>query len=101
MKLFTVITTTTLRPGTEDEWDAAIGERFQSAHGRSGWVSGQLLTPEDDSDVRVIVGTWESKADWEAWHDDPAFLEQREKLEGLASKPSSVAWYSVVDDARR
>jgi heme-degrading monooxygenase HmoA len=99
--MLTVITTTRLRRGVEDEWDAAIGERFRSAHGRKGWVSGQLLYPEDASDVRVIVGTWESRADWEAWHDDPAFLQQREKLETLASEPSQVVWYSVVADARQ
>jgi heme-degrading monooxygenase HmoA len=98
--MLTVITTTQLRGGAEDDWDAAIGERFGSAQGRKGWVSGQLLNPEDASDVRVIVGTWESKADWEAWHHDPAFLEQRDRLEALAAEPSSVVWYSVVADAR-
>jgi heme-degrading monooxygenase HmoA len=98
--MLTVITTIKLRAGAEDEWDAAIGERFRSAHGRAGWVSGQLLNPEDASDTRVIVGTWENKADWEAWHHDPAFLEQRDKLEALASEPSRVVWYSVVDDGR-
>jgi heme-degrading monooxygenase HmoA len=98
--MLTIITTTRLRPGAEAEWDAAIGERFQSAHGRTGWVSGQLLNPEDAPDVRVIVGTWESREDWEAWHHDPAFLEQRDRLEALAAEPSQAVWYSVVADAR-
>jgi heme-degrading monooxygenase HmoA len=98
--MLTVITTTRLRQGAGGEWDAAIDERFRSAHGRTGWVSGQLLNPEDDSDVRVIVGTWENRDDWKAWHDDPAFLEQRDRLEALAAEPSSVVWCAVVADAR-
>lgn len=98
--MLTIITTTKLRPGGEREWDAAIGERFESAHGRPGWVSGQLLNPEDAPDVRVIVGTWERKEDWKVWHNDPGFLEQRDKLETLASEPSQTVWYSVVADAR-
>jgi heme-degrading monooxygenase HmoA len=94
----TVITTTKLHPGAEQAWDTAIRERFQSARGRSGWVSGQLLTPANTPDVRVIVGTWRSREDWEAWHHDPAFLERRTKLEELEEEPSETAWYVVVAD---
>jgi heme-degrading monooxygenase HmoA len=95
-----VVTTTRLRPGAKQEWEAAIRERFESAHGHPGWVSGQLLTPEDGEHTRVIVGTWRSREDWEAWHHDPAFLEQRTRLERLEAEPSHVAWYAVVADAR-
>jgi heme-degrading monooxygenase HmoA len=94
----TVITTTKLRPAAEQARDTAIRERFQSARGRSGWVSGQLLTPANTPDVRVIVGTWRSREDWEAWHHDPAFLERRTKLEELEEEPSETAWYVVVAD---
>lgn len=90
----------TLRPGVEEEWDTAIRERFESARGRSGWVSGQLLTPLDAEHTRVIVGTWRSREDWEAWHTDPAFLEQRTRLEQLEAQPNQMVWYDVVADAR-
>lgn len=98
--MMTVITTTTLRPGVEQEWDSAMRERFDSAHGRPGWVSGQLLTSEAAPHSRVIVGTWRSREDWEAWHDDPAFLEQRDVLQGLEAAPSRVEWFAVVAGAR-
>ena len=58
--MMTVVTTTRLRPGGAEEWDAAMRERFDSARGRPGWVSGQLLTPQDDRDRRTVVGTWRS-----------------------------------------
>src|ERR687885_160096 len=97
--MMTVVTTTRLRPGGEDEWDAAVRTRFESAHDRPGWVSGQLLTPTDEPHTRVIVGTWQSRDDWEAWHHDPAFLEQRSTLERLEEQ-SRTEWYEVVADAR-
>ena len=98
--MMTVVTTTRLRPGGEEEWDAAMRERFDSAHGRPGWISGQLLTPEGEQHTRTVVGTWRSREDWEAWHSDPAFLEQRTTLERLESEPSSAQWFVVVADAR-
>jgi heme-degrading monooxygenase HmoA len=98
--MMTVVTTTTLRPGAEREWDAAVRERFESAHGRPGWVSGQLLTPVGEEHTRVIVGTWHSREDWEAWHHDPAFLAQRTSFEGLEAEPSRMQWFVVIGHAR-
>jgi heme-degrading monooxygenase HmoA len=98
--MMTVVTTISLRPGAEAEWDAAIRERFESARGRPGWISGQLLTPDDAGSTRVIVGTWRSREDWESWHHDPAFLDQRTTLERLEEGPSRSEWFQVVADAR-
>jgi hypothetical protein len=47
------------------------------------------------------VGTWQSRDDWESWHHDPAFLDQRSTLERLEEEPSRTDWYEVVADARR
>ena len=98
--MMTVLTTTRLRAGSEAQWDAAMRERFESAQGMQGWVSGQLLTPEDDPQSRVIVGTWNSREDWMTWHDHPAFLDKRAKLEDLESGPNVTRWCTVVADAR-
>ena len=97
----TVVSTARLRPGREGEWDTAVRARFESARDRQGWISGQLLTPTDEPHTRVIVGTWQSREDWEAWHHDPAFLEQRSTLEQLEEEPSRTEWFEVVADARR
>ncbi len=99
--MMTVVSTARLRPGREDEWDAAVRARFESARDRPGWISGQLLTPTEEPHTRVIVGTWQSREDWEAWHHDPAFLEQRSTLEQLEEEPSRTEWFEVVADARR
>ncbi len=98
--MMTVLTTSRLRSGGEERWDAAMRERFESAQHMPGWVSGQVLTPEDDPYSRVIVGTWNSREDWMAWHDDPAFLDKRTVLEDLESEPNVTRWFTVVADGR-
>jgi heme-degrading monooxygenase HmoA len=98
--MMTVLTMTKLRPRGEEEWDRAMRERFDSAHGRPGWISGQLMTSEDDPLIRVIVGTWRNREDWATWHDDPAFLERRSTLQRLEAEPNTTRWFSVVADAR-
>jgi heme-degrading monooxygenase HmoA len=63
-----------------------------------GWIGSQLLIPLDGANKRVIIGTWETRAHWEAWHQDPAFAETREQLEGLEDGHSE--WYEVLMDLR-
>jgi heme-degrading monooxygenase HmoA len=99
--MMTVITRTVLRVGTEPEWDAAMGERLDAANGTEGWIGGQLLIPLDRLNERLIVGTWDTRAHWEAWHADAAFRETRERIEGLAERPSETNWYEVVLEQRR
>lgn len=98
--MMTVVTTMTLRPDSRDEWDSLIIHRFRSAHRRDGWISGQLLAPEDSPDTRVIVGTWRGRQDWESWHEDPEFLDTRTKLDELQAEPHQTVWYDVIQDAR-
>src|ERR1043165_2763899 len=98
--MMTIVTRITLKPGSEPEWDAAMRDRMAAAVDQPGWVGGQLLIPLDALDGRVIVGTWETRADWEAWHHAPAFQETRAKLEGLEAAPSQHAWHEVIGDIR-
>jgi heme-degrading monooxygenase HmoA len=98
--MMTVITHTVLRVGTEPEWDAAMGERLAAASGRQGWIGGQLLIPLERLNERLIVGTWDTRADWEAWHADDTFQETRVRLEGLEERPSETTWHEVVLEQR-
>jgi heme-degrading monooxygenase HmoA len=92
----TIVTLVTLKQGTEPEWDEVMQERLEAAKGQSGWIGGQLLMPVDRLEQRAIIGTWETRAHWEAWHNDSAFAETRVRLEGLQAEPSEVRWYEVL-----
>ena len=99
--MMTIVTHVHLREGAGRDWDAAMRTRLSAARKRSGWVGGQLLRPADKPDRRVIVGTWRTRANWEAWHHDPQFTETRQRLDGLESAPAEHWWHDVVLDVRK
>lgn len=98
--MMTVITRVALKEGTEPEWDQAMQDRLNAAHERPGWVAGQLVMPVESLNERMIIGTWKTRADWEAWHNDEAFRETRERLEGLQEKPNETTWHEVIVEAQ-
>jgi heme-degrading monooxygenase HmoA len=94
--MMTIVTRVTLKEGAEPEWDKAMRERLSAAKNQAGWVGGQLLIPLDGMNQRVIIGTWQSRADWEAWHTDDTFAETRKRLEGLEARASEQWWHEVM-----
>lgn len=96
----TIVTHVTLKEGSEPDWDAAMRERLSAAAARPGWIGGQLLMPLDRLNRRVIVGTWQTRGDWEAWHQDPAFAQTRERMQGLEDGSAENWWHEVLEDVR-
>ena len=99
--MMTIVTDVHLNEGAGREWDAAMRTRLAAARTRAGWVGGQLLRPDDKPARRVIVGTWKTRGDWEAWHHDPWFATTRQRLDGLESGAGEHWWHEVVLDVRR
>ncbi len=95
--MMTIVVHVKLKEGSEPEWDAAMRERLAAAKDRPGWVGGQIMMPLDKLNARVIVGTWQTRADWEAWHNDKTFAETRKRLEGLEAGPPEQWWHEVLD----
>ncbi|MEV7476013.1 antibiotic biosynthesis monooxygenase family protein [Pseudarthrobacter oxydans] len=98
--MITVVSTMQLESNSENEWDQLLRERFKSAHDKAGWISGQLLASAGAPSTRVIIGTWRSRSDWEAWHEDPAFLASRTRLGELQSVDHQTVLYDVIEDAQ-
>ncbi len=99
--MMTIVTHVHLKEKAGREWDATMRTRLAAAKKRPGWVGGQLLRQSDKPDRRVIVGTWRTRADWEAWHQDPQFAETRQRLDRLESRPAEHWWHEVVLDVRK
>ena len=98
--MMTVITHVTLKDGAEPEWDTAMRERLESARSEAGWIGAQLLIPLEGLNRRTIIGTWQTRADWERWHENEAFIETRRRLEGLEAAPQETRWYECMLDLR-
>ena len=99
--MMTIVTHVHLKEGTGRDWDAAMRTRLSAVNKRPGWVGGQLLRPADNPNRRVIIGTWRTRANWEAWHHDPKFAETRQRLDGLESAPAEHWWHEVMLDVRK
>jgi heme-degrading monooxygenase HmoA len=91
-----VITRVVLNDGAESEWEATMRDRMRAAESSRGWIGGSILAPEEEGNSRVILGLWETRADWERWHEDPAFRETAERLKGLESDAGTATWHQVV-----
>ena len=98
--MMTIVTRITLKEGAEPAWDTAMRERLTAVRELPGWIGGQLLIPIDHLNQRVIVGTWQTRAAWEAWHNDRSFAETRARLEGLEARPAEHWWHEVIEDVR-
>lgn len=97
--MVTIITKVRLKDGAEREWDAAMRDRMAGAEKQPGWIRGQLLKPEREPRVRVIIGSWRSRENWKKWHGDPRFAETRRRLDGLVAAPEEHTWHVGVIDA--
>ena len=92
----TIVTQVRIREGHEPAWDAAMRERIAVAKQHPGFVGVQLCIPTEKLNERVIIGTWETRADWEAWHSTQEFQETRARLEEPDSKTRQESWHEVV-----
>jgi heme-degrading monooxygenase HmoA len=91
-----VITRVVLNEGAESNWEATMRDRMTAAESSDGWIGGSILSPEGQGTVRVIVGLWETRSDWERWHDDTAFRETAGRLKDLESDAGTATWHDVV-----
>lgn len=99
--MMTIVTHITIDPGKEPVWDRAFRERVTAAKKQPGWVHAQLCIPANALNKRVVIGTWESRADWEAWHATDAFKKTRGQMEGAESGTREEWWHEVTLDEHR
>ena len=69
-----------LVPGMEDRFHEAMREMRREAVHRQGYISGETLEDLDDSRHSVILSTWQSRQDWEAWAVSDARQRVRQTL---------------------
>jgi heme-degrading monooxygenase HmoA len=99
--MMTIVSHITIEPGKEPGWDAAFRERLAAVKDQPGWVAVQLSIPAHAVNKRVVIGTWETRADWEAWHATDAFRKTREQMEGVESEAREEWWHEVILEEHR
>ena len=99
--MMTIVTHVTIEPGKEPAWDAAFRERVESAKKQPGWIAVQLCIPTDKLNQRVVIGTWETRAAWEAWHATGPFEKTRDRMESGESEERKEWWHEVIVEEHR
>ena len=94
--MMTVVTHIEIAEGQEPDWDAAMRERVDAAKQQPGFVGVQLCIPVDDLSERVVIGTWQTRADWEAWHESVIFAETRERMDRCEVQRKGEWWHEVL-----
>ena len=94
--MMTVVTHIEIEEGREPDWDAAMRERVAAAKQQPGFVSVQLCIPVDGLNERVVIGTWQTRSDWEAWHESGVFAETRERMDRCEVQRKGEWWHEVL-----
>jgi heme-degrading monooxygenase HmoA len=99
--MMTIVSYIAVQEGQEPAWDEALRERIDAAREQPGFVAVQVAIPIDSPNERVIIGTWQTRANWEAWHNHERFVETRRRLEEVDETKSRESWYEVVFEEHR
>jgi heme-degrading monooxygenase HmoA len=99
--MMTIVTHVAIEPGQEPAWDAVWRRRLESAKKQKGWIAAQLGIPADSINERVIIGTWETRADWEAWHASDEFEKTRKEMGHTETETRSEWWHEVLVEEHR
>jgi heme-degrading monooxygenase HmoA len=94
--MMTIVSHVRIKAGHEPVWDGVMRERIEAAKGQPGFVAAQICIPVDAMNERLIIGTWETRADWEAWHANESFQQTRAQLEQPDAKKRREWWHEVV-----
>jgi heme-degrading monooxygenase HmoA len=95
--MMTIITETAISPGQEPKWDSAFQQRMETVRNQPGFVTVQLLIPVDEPNHRIVMGTWQTRADWEAWHNADEFRQTREQMDEVEQSKTDQRWFEVVN----
>jgi heme-degrading monooxygenase HmoA len=76
-------------PGHTLELNDLLTELRSRAMRAKGYISGETLRSIDDPDRYVVISTWMSLADWEAWASSEARKTIQDKIDGLLRTPST------------
>ncbi len=60
-----------------------------------GYISGETLTRIDKKDECMVVSTWRSVGDWNAWVNDPKRIEVQSAIDRLLGEETEYAMYNA------
>ncbi|NIS67603.1 MAG: antibiotic biosynthesis monooxygenase [Proteobacteria bacterium] len=85
-----------VKEGRQSEMISILRELRALALPRRGYISGETLRSKDDPSAYIVISTWESVEDWEAWRNHPERNEVSKRLEQVLVTPERYSIFVYV-----
>ncbi|HET8564013.1 MAG TPA: antibiotic biosynthesis monooxygenase family protein [Candidatus Binatia bacterium] len=82
-----------IKPGKEKELSEAVRELRSKAIHAPGYISGETLRSIEDPSVHLVISTWKSIEDWNAWFNTSERKAFQEKMDVILQEPTKIAPY--------
>jgi heme-degrading monooxygenase HmoA len=75
-------------PGNELLLSDLLMKLRTKAMSAKGYISGETLRSLEDSNVYIVISTWNSVEEWKAWADNKGRKEIQAKIDALLKAPA-------------
>jgi heme-degrading monooxygenase HmoA len=75
-------------PGNELLLNDLLMKLRTKAMTAKGYISGETLRSLEDSNVYIVISTWNSVEEWKAWADNRERKETQAKIDALLKAPA-------------
>ena len=80
----------------EMSFSPLIRELRAAAIHQPGYVTGETLVSTEDKSIIVVISTWRSLEDWEAWETSETRAKLYQKIEPLLLQKPQVRTYQIL-----
>jgi heme-degrading monooxygenase HmoA len=90
-----VLITRNFRKGNLFEPNRLLMELRSLAALQKGYISRETLINADSPGEVLVISSWDSRHDWEAWRENPKRKQLAAELEKFLESPEQVEYYLV------
>lgn len=74
----------------------ALRELRHEAIKKPGYISGETLRNIDDPNHYVVISSWQSREDWDAWCQSEERLRTDEQLRAVLTEPEKITVFEMA-----
>lgn len=83
-----------IKPGNDLKLHQLLMQLRSKAMMQKGYITGETLRDVNDSNRFLVIGTWNSIQDWQAWNANVDRKKIQEELNALLKEPEKYTVYS-------
>ncbi len=92
-----------VNPEYAETFETRVANRPRQVENRPGFIDVNILRPSNLDDPYIVMTRWQSKADYEAWVNDPEFTAKHAGKRTLTSEvfrgPNRVETFETFEEA--